>query len=82
MLIGYPETLEMLVDGVRVTGQPGGGATAAGAGGFGGVMGPQQQGIRRRAWAAFRKPERQRREKGTVSPADAEGSVYQLDRVG
>ena len=42
---GYPETLEMLVDGVKVTGQPGGGATAAGAGGFGGVMGPQQQGI-------------------------------------
>ena len=39
---GYPETLEMLVDGVKVTGQPGG---AAATGGFGGMMGPQQQGI-------------------------------------
>ena len=41
---GYPETLEMLVDGVKVTGQPGGGGAPA-AGGFGGMMGPQQQGI-------------------------------------
>ena len=32
---GFPETLEVLVDGVKVTGQPGGGA--------GGLMGPQQQ---------------------------------------
>jgi len=41
---GYPETLEMLVDGVKVTGQPGGGGAQA-PGGFGGMMGPQQQGI-------------------------------------
>jgi len=34
---GFPETLEVLVDGVKVTGQSGGGA--------GGLMGPQQQGI-------------------------------------
>ena len=34
---GFPETLDVLVDGVKVTGQPGGGA--------GGLMGPQQQGI-------------------------------------
>ncbi len=32
---GYPESLEMLVDGVKVTGQPGGGQA--------GLMGPQQQ---------------------------------------
>jgi general secretion pathway protein G len=38
---GYPETLEMLVDGVKVTGQPGGGQAGMGMGM--GMMGPQQQ---------------------------------------